>query len=216
MKQLNKKNKIIICSIGIVVGLAIILCSIFLINSGTKMNGIPSGNTQNSQQPSMPSGSNSSEPPDNSTTNGSSSSDSRENNQGPTNGSQNSKGPSSSDSKNSQGPMNNSGTASSINNTNSNSNILKIIGIVAGSLILSLSLIYLIMSKFGTNNIFTSLDKIIIYILINIILTACLTFGINTLSNKYLVSNNIPSMPTENNNTTNNDSTSTETSTDSI
>ena len=94
--------------------------------------------------------------------------------------------------------------------------ILKIIGIVAGSLILSLSLIYLIMSKFGTNNIFTSLDKIIIYILINIILTACLTFGINTLSNKYLVSNNIPSMPTENNNTTNNDSTSTETSTDSI
>ena len=195
---MNQKNKIIICSVGIIVGLAIILCSIFLINNNPSMNNMSNGNNQSSQ-PSMPS--NNMTPPDNSTTNQNSSSSDSQTNQGP----------SSNSSQNNQGPMNSSQAPTNMNNQQ-NSSLLKTIGIILGSLILSLSIVYLIISKLGSINIFTSLDKIMIYVLINIILTAGLTFGINTLSSKYLVKNDMPSMPTENNNTTtNNDSDSSDT-----
>lgn len=183
MKQITQKNKLIICSVGIVVGIAIILCSIFLIDKG---NSMPS-TTNNSSGPSMPSGSSSMTPPDNSTTSGSSTKE------GPSSGTQNN-----------QGPMNNN-APSNMNNGNNNS-ILKTIGIIIGSLILSLSLIYLIMSRIGKNNIFESTDKKIIYILINIIFVSCLSFGITKILNKNTISNSAMSEETESNQTTTDDS----------
>ena len=52
------------------------------------------------------------------------------------------------------------------------------------SLIISLDLIYLIMSGFSSHAVFISGNKIVIYILANIVLTALLTFGLTLFGNK--------------------------------
>ena len=86
---------------------------------------------------------------------------------------------------------------------------LNIVLIVLGSTLASISVLYLIYSKFGTINAFRSIDNIIIIILVTIIASGIISFGAVTLSNKYLFSNN-PTLnnqnmttPTTSDNTTN-------------
>ena len=67
--------------------------------------------------------------------------------------------------------------------------ILQIALICIGALLFSLGIVYLIMSLGGTNNIFVSFDKILIFALINIILTAVITYGTVSLTNKYVFAN---------------------------
>lgn len=60
---------------------------------------------------------------------------------------------------------------------NTGLNVLQIILITIGSIILSISLIYLIMSLFGKYNVFISTDRIIIFILLNIILSFIISYS---------------------------------------
>ena len=62
-----------------------------------------------------------------------------------------------------------------------------IIGVL--SLIISLDLLYLIMSGFSAHSVFISGNKIIIYIIANILLTGLLTIGITTFGNKVYLNN---------------------------
>ncbi len=62
-----------------------------------------------------------------------------------------------------------------------------ILGII--SLVISLDLLYLIMSRFSARTVFTNGNKIIIYILSNIILAGLLTFGITLFANKIYLKN---------------------------
>ena len=62
-----------------------------------------------------------------------------------------------------------------------------IIGII--SLIISLDLLYLVMSGFSAHSVFINSNKIIIYVLANIVLTALLTFGITLFANKVYLKN---------------------------
>src|SRR5574344_2171380 len=72
-----------------------------------------------------------------------------------------------------------------------------IVAIIVGTLIFSISIIYLIMSMFGGKNIFVSGDKIVIFVLINILVTSILTYGIITYTNNYVLTSS-----TSNNNAT--------------
>ncbi len=81
---------------------------------------------------------------------------------------------------------------------NTESSVLKYLLIGGISLLGSLDILYLILSKFNKKTFketFSSSDKIIIYFLGTIILTGCLTFGGNYLSNNMISSNANQNMP---------------------
>ncbi len=75
---------------------------------------------------------------------------------------------------------------------NAGLNVLQIILITIGSIILSISLIYLIMSLFGKYNVFISTDRIIIFILLGIILSFIISY-----SSVKIINNNLK-MPSDN------------------
>ena len=195
-----KRNlKIIICIVGIILGLSLIGGSLYLAKNNT--SNIKGTTNNQGERPSMPNQSN-----------GNSSTDSSTDNTRPSM-------PSGNDSKSDKsrkqnmGPNNSQNAPSNINfNKMGGLSVWYVITIGIGSLMFLVSIIYLIMSKFAINNVFTSLNKIIIFSLISAGITIILTFGIVKLSNMYLFSNTMPQdIPTENNseNTTTNDSTST-------
>lgn len=81
---------------------------------------------------------------------------------------------------------------------NTESSVLKYLLIGGISLLGSLDILYLILSKFNKRTLketFSSSDKIVIYFLGTIILTGCLTFGGNYLSNNMISSNANQNMP---------------------
>ncbi len=81
---------------------------------------------------------------------------------------------------------------------NTESSVLKYLLIGGISLLGSLDILYLILSKFNKRTLketFSSSDKIVIYFLGTIILTGCLTFGVNRLSNNMISSNANQNMP---------------------
>ena len=200
---MKRKSKIIICIIGIILGLSLIGGSLYLAKNNP--SNIKGTTNNQGERPSMPNQSNGNGQNNSST-------DSSTDNTRPTL-------PSGNDSKSDKsgkqnmGPNNSQEALSKINFNNIGGlNIWYIVGIGLGSLLFSLSLIYLIISKFAVNNIFTSFKNILIFIIINMIIISILTFGIVKLSNKFLFSNTMPQeIPTENNseNTKTNDSTST-------
>ena len=196
---MKRNSKIIICIIGIILGLSLIGGSLYLAKNNT--SNIKGTTNNQGERPSMPNQSN-----------GNSSTDSSTDNTRPSM-------PSGNDSKSDKsrkqnmGPNNSQNAPSNINfNKMGGLSVWYVITIGIGSLMFLVSIIYLIMSKFAINNVFTSLNKIIIFSLISAGITIILTFGIVKLSNMYLFSNTMPQdIPTENNseNTTTNDSTST-------
>ena len=196
---MKRNSKIIICIVGIILGLSLIGGSLYLAKNNT--SNIKGTTNNQGERPSMPNQSN-----------GNSSTDSSTDNTRPSM-------PSGNDSKSDKsrkqnmGPNNSQNAPSNINfNKMGGLSVWYVITIGIGSLMFLASIIYLIMSKFAINNVFTSLNKIIIFSLISAGITIILTFGIVKLSNMYLFSNTMPQdIPTENNseNTTTNDSTST-------
>ena len=68
---------------------------------------------------------------------------------------------------------------------------IQIVIISIGTLILTISIMYLIMSGFGSNNIFISKDKILIFVLLNIVVSAILTFGIVLISNNKILNSGV-------------------------
>ena len=196
---MKRNSKIIICIVGIILGLSLIGGSLYLAKNNT--SNIKGTTNNQGERPSMPNQSN-----------GNSSTDSSTDNTRPSM-------PSGNDSKSDKsrkqnmGPNNSQNAPSNINfNKMGGLSVWYVITIGIGSLMFLASIIYLIMSKFAINNVFTSLNKIIIFSLISVVITIILTFGIVKLSNMYLFSNTMPQdIPTENNseNTTTNDSTST-------
>jgi hypothetical protein len=208
---MKKNSKLIIAILGIVMGICLIGGTIYCakqnnsnvsnLNSG--MMGRPdisnsSSNSSTGQTPpDMNSGS--MQKPDQSNDNSTSSSDSTNSNSTTNDNSTNSSSTndaSSNSANNNMGPRMNRGNDSNSsapsmpNNISNNSNTLnnwQILLIGCGSLLISLAIVYLIMSKAGVNKIFTSLDQIIIFVLINIIVTWALSFGTVMLTNKYVL-----------------------------
>ena len=196
---MKRNSKIIICIVGIILGLSLIGGSLYLAKNNT--SNIKGTTNNQGERPSMPNQSN-----------GNSSTDSSTDNTRPSMPSGNDSKSDKSGKKN-MGPNNSQNAPSNINfNKMGGLSVWYVITIGIGSLMFLASIIYLIMSKFAINNVFTSLNKIIIFSLISAGITIILTFGIVKLSNMYLFSNTMPQdIPTENNseNTTTNDSTST-------
>lgn len=65
--------------------------------------------------------------------------------------------------------------------------IFYIIPIIIGALIISTSLLYLIFSLFGKNNVFINTDKIIIYTLSTVILTSLISYISIYYTNNYIL-----------------------------
>ena len=196
---MKRNSKIIICIVGIILGLSLIGGSLYLAKNNT--SNIKGTTNNQGERPSMPNQSNGNSSTDSSTDNTRPSMPSGNDSKSDKSGKQN------------MGPNNSQNAPSNINfNKMGGLSVWYVITIGIGSLMFLVSIIYLIMSKFAINNVFTSLNKIIIFSLISAVITIILTFGIVKLSNMYLFSNTMPQdIPTENNseNTTTNDSTST-------
>ena len=196
---MKRNSKIIICIVGIILGLSLIGGSLYLAKNNT--SNIKGTTNNQGERPSMPNQSNGNSSTDSSTDNTRPSMPSGNDSKSDKSGKQN------------MGPNNSQSAPSNINfNKMGGLSVWYVITIGIGSLMFLVSIIYLIMSKFAINNVFTSLNKIIIFSLISVVITIILTFGIVKLSNMYLFSNTMPQdIPTENNseNTTTNDSTST-------
>ncbi len=196
---MKRNSKIIICIVGIILGLSLIGGSLYLAKNNT--SNIKGTTNNQGERPSMPNQSNGNSSTDSSTDNTRPSMPSGNDSKSDKSGKQN------------MGPNNSQNAPFNINfNKMGGLSVWYVITIGIGSLMFLASIIYLIMSKFAINNVFTSLNKIIIFSLISAVITIILTFGIVKLSNMYLFSNTMPQdIPTENNseNTTTNDSTST-------
>ena len=204
---MKRNSKILISIVGMILGLSLIGGSLYLAKNNT--SSLNNSNNNQNERPEMPNNSNGNSTNSNSSDNNTtSSSDSTRPSMPSGNESRGDKS-----GKQNMGPNNSQETPSKMNfNKMGGLNIWYIVGIGLGSLLFSISLIYLIMSKLAINNIFTSSKNILIFIIINMVITSLLTFGIVKLSNKFLFSNTMPQdIPTENNseNTTTNDSTST-------
>mgnify|MGYP002621087920 CR=1 FL=1 len=195
---MNRKAKNLILIIILIVGIA----GIFLTLNHAKNNLQSSSttNTEMSKQNGMPSGNNMGTPPD---MNNSDSSDSDKPSGNPPSREKTSGKPNESSSDNSESNSNEQMTPPDMKNSSSSekadggfagagatttnsvsltTTYIIIIGVL--SLIISLDLIYLIMSGFSTHSVFINGNKIIIYVLANIILTALLTFGLTLFGNK--------------------------------
>lgn len=108
--------------------------------------------------------------------------------------------PNRNDSSNSEMPDGGfAGGQTTLNTLSLTTQYIIILGVL--SLIISLDLLYLIMSGFSAHNVFINSNKIVIYILANIIVTGLLTFGLTLFGNKvYLKSsdnNNVSYSSTE-------------------
>src|SRR5574344_964264 len=189
---MKKKSKIIICILCLIIGLLLIGGTIFFTKnnlSTSTSNGMPSGMPNNSNM-TPPSGSNSTDsmtPPDMPSDNGNSGNSTARPQRPSTDNS--------TDDTNSmpdKNTTNNGRTNNKQEMISSNTSSLTtwyIVLICFGALLFSLGIVYLIMSLGGKNNIFISFDKILIFALINIILTAGIAYGTVSLTNKYVLTN---------------------------
>lgn len=219
---MKKNSKIILSIVGLISGLSIIGGTLYFAKANENTTGInnniinTTGNNSTGNRPSMPNRNNSSdnmgEPPDmNDSTKDSSTTDSSSNNN------TNSKSNSTKGERPSMGDSNNiRQDKGAIKQNIGTISLLNIVLISIGSLIFMVSLVYLIMSSMGNNLVFISKDKILIFVLINIVLSGIMSFGVVTLSNKFLLSNNNQNMtlPDMNNqNSTDDNSTTSDTDT---
>ena len=209
---MSKISKIIICFLGIILGAGIICATVYYAyqNNSVSYDNMPNinnkGNMRNNGE------NNNMTPPDMSEEKNMTPPDNNENNTNDTNNKR--QRPNDANNSNNIEPSNDNGNPPQMND-NQNENRaqqnkeqgnmkenfknfaspsisltnIQIIIIAIGSLILIVSILYLIMSGFGSKDIFISKDKVLIFILLNIIVSAVLTFGIVKLSNDKILNN---------------------------
>lgn len=225
---MKKIYKNIICIIIMILGIGTIIGTVIIANNnltnnnqmpdmpnnnsnGVQRPSMPNGNSNNGQRPSMPNG-NSSNEQDSSMPGNISNGEqppekpSGESNQSDGQESSNMNEPPSMPNNNED--MNNSNQMQNNNHLIAKDSVATlsigyIIAIIIGSLLFSISLLYLILSHLGSNNIFISFDKGLIYVLLTIIATATLSFG--TI---YYTNNNVLLPSTANVNNINNNGSS--------
>lgn len=75
-------------------------------------------------------------------------------------------------------------------NINNGLNNIEIFLIIIGSILLTVSWTYLLMSSFASNKVFINTDKILIYVMLNIILATIVSFGTIKVTNNILTERN--------------------------
>ena len=201
----------ILCIFLILLGAGIIVGTIIVAKNNLSNN---TGNQNvNGSAPSMPSGDNSSmgQPPTKPSDDNSNSSDSSKSNEN------NSSMPTPPTSDNS-GTNNNMTPPSMPNSNNSQSNQFElidkssvptlsigyIIAIACGGIIFSISLLYLLFSLFGAKGVFVSGERIIIFILASVIVSALVSYGTIYYTNNNVLLQNSANQQRQMNNDSNN------------